>query len=123
MNAQDILKLVDAGFTRQEIMALAGGQLPVADVPAADPDAAVEPVPAPELDGASDPGPGLEDPPKPTDPPAPAEDPYAARFEAIDKTLNNLTKALQAAAIRSTEQPEKTMSLEDAMESIIKEYQ
>lgn len=67
INVDDILKLVNAGFTKAEIMQL--GAAPVSD-----------PAPAPEDDPA----------------PAPASDPAPAPEDITQKLLNGITGQLQA---------------------------
>ena len=111
MNAQEVLELVRAGFSRQEILNLVGA--PTVNPPAP---AANDPLPDPAP--AGDPAPGPD--------PAPAEaaagDPTESRFKAIESALKEVTAALQAAAIRHTEQPEASMTLEQAMEGIMNDY-
>lgn len=111
MNAQEVLELVRAGFSRQEILNLVG-------TPAGDPPAPAANDPLPDPAPAGDPAPGPD--PEPAEPTA--GDPTESRFKAIESALKEVTAALQAAAIRQTEQPNTTITLEDAMNAIAKEY-
>ena len=127
MNVETILKLIDAGFSHDEILALAQAHPNAAGVQDPAPAAAMPDRPAEGTMPEADPGPRVEAAAQLEDHPAeaaaaPAADPYAARFEAIEKTLNSMTKSLQAAAIRNTEQPGNIVTLEDAMEHIAEAY-
>ena len=127
MNVETILKLIDAGFTHDEILALVQERPNAAGVQDPAPAAAMPDRPTEGTMPETDPRPGveaaaqLEDHPAEAAP-APAADPYAARFEAIEKTLNSMTRTLQAAAIRNTAQPDNIVTLEDAMEHIAEAY-
>lgn len=127
MNVETILKLVDAGFTHDEILALAQARPNAAGVPDPAPAAAIPERPAEGTMPEANSGSGVEAAAQLEDHPAEAAaptatDPYAARFEAIEKTLNSMTKTLQAAAIRNTAQPDNIVTLEDAMEHIAEAY-
>ena len=111
MNAQEVLELVRAGFTRQEILNLVDAPAVNAGAPAPD-----DPLPDPAPTGDA-----TQEPVEVSSVSA-AADSTESRFTAIESALKEVTAALQAAAIRQTEQPQNTMTLEDAMESIIKEY-
>lgn len=126
MNVETILKLIDAGFSHDEILALAQARPNAVGVQDPAPAAAMPDRTAEGAMPEADPGPGMEAAAQLEDHPAeaaaPAADPYAARFEAIEKTLNSMTKTLQAAAIRNTAQPDNIITLEDAMEHIAEAY-
>lgn len=82
MNTEQILKLLDAGFTADEIRAM----LPKADPEPAD-DPAPEKKPEPEKDA---PAPA----PVPEEKPAPEkkeQDPYKETFDAIEKQIAEIT--------------------------------
>ena len=114
MNVQDILALVNAGFTRQEIMAMSQ---PEADPQPADP----QPAPAdPQPEAAPQPAPA--DPQPAADPPA-ADPPQPAGPGIADllKELQSLREAVQAGNRNSAQQPEQArVSGEDILAGIIR---
>lgn len=95
MDINQIVTLLNAGFTADEIRALQSR-----DVPAPEPEP--EPAPAP----APDPAPA----------PAPAPDQYAEVLSAISA----LTAAIQANGIAKSSQPELLQKRDDILASIIK---
>ena len=111
MNAQEVLELVRAGFSRQEILNLVDAPAVNAGAPAPD-----DPLPDPAPTGDA-----TQEPAEVSSVSA-AADANESRFTAIESALKEVTAALQAAAIRQTEQPTKTLSLEDAMEGIFQAY-
>lgn len=82
MNVKDIIALANAGFSAEQIAGLQAAEA------AAPEPAAADPQPAPE-------------PAQPEPAPEPAPDPVAAMLQRIGVALDNL----QAANIRSSEQP------------------
>lgn len=92
MEARDILKLVDAGFAHDEILALAGTAQPETAEPPKDEAPAVQPETAPE-------------------PVQPAADPNAERYDQLLEAMQKLTGAIQAGNILNSsnrEQPQLT---------------
>lgn len=112
MNTIDIMKLVNAGFTKAEIQAMAA-----ADTPAPAPDPAPTPAPAPAPDPAPDPAPAPADP----DPaPAPAPDPAGDAISKLTAEVTRLTTLVQKANLLNSEQPQiKRETPEDVIASII----
>ena len=111
MKAQEILQLMQGGFTHDEIM-----QLVTADtVP--DPAPAPEPAPAPVDEPA--PAPAPEPAPEPTPAPAPAADQPSLqdliKAQAdLQKQIAKLTSTIQANAISQSMQPGGVPSAPDA---------
>lgn len=112
MNTSDIMKLVNAGFTKAEIQAMAAADAP-APAPAADP--APAPAPAPAADPAPDPA------PVPAADPAPAPaDPAGDAISKLTAEVTRLTTLVQKANLLNSEQPElKRETPEDVIASII----
>ena len=101
MKAEDILKLIDAGFSHDEIIALDGP---------ADP----EPVQKPTVD------PEPEQAPEPQQAPAPAEDPNAKRYDELLQAVQKLTGAIQAGNIlNSNNRAEETKTAEQIMAEVL----
>lgn len=93
MKYDDIMKLVNAGFTAEQIQAMeAETALAPAPVPAPDP----TPAPAPITTQA----PATDPAPAPT--PAPAPD-LSATLGAMQQTINQLAAAVQAGMIRTAQ--------------------
>lgn len=110
METKDILKLIDAGFTADEIRAMLA---PATDTPQ-------DPAPEPEEKPASAP----EAAPAAGDPePAPV-DPYKEAFEAINKQMaemaDNITKISKAAFMPSMGDV-KPVGIEDVITRFFKE--
>ena len=89
MNLDDVLALVKAGFTREEISQL------LQPAPAADPAPAVDPVPV------ADPAPA----PAESAPAQPAQEQTPAWAQALGESLAALTKAVQTSNAMHDEQP------------------
>lgn len=101
MKAEDILKLIDAGFSHDEIIALDGP---------ADPE--------PVKESAVDPEP--EQAPEPQQAPAPAEDPNAKRYDELLQAVQKLTGAIQAGNIlNSNNRAEETKTAEQIMAEVL----
>lgn len=99
MNFSEIKQLLDAGFTRDDILSLAG--------------AASEPAPAPEPD--PEPAPAPEPEPEPA--PAPADDAIkalTASVAALSKTVTDMQKANAKAAEGGKAEP---MTADDVIKS------
>lgn len=98
MKYEDLMKLVNAGFTKAEIQAMVSAEQP-----------APEPAPAPE--------------PEPEPEPAPAPAPEANYNQAIQQLtdqVSQLTNLVQKSNLLRMEQPEvKQESAEDVIASII----
>lgn len=90
MNVKDIVALANAGFTAEQIAGLQAAEAAAPAPAPADP----QPAPAPQ-----EPAPAPA--PTPAPEPQPAPDPVAAMLQRIGVALDNL----QAANIRSSEQP------------------
>ena len=117
MNQEDILALVRAGFSRQEILAMNQTQPAPADQEPKDP----QPAPAdPQPEAAPQPAPA--DPQPAADPPA-ADPPQPAGPGIADllKELQSLREAVQAGNRNSAQQPEQArVSGEDILAGIIR---
>lgn len=101
MKAEDILKLVEAGFSKDEIIALNG---PAEHEPEKEP--AVDPEP--------------EQAPEPQQSPAPAEDPNAKRYDELLQAVQKLTGAIQAGNIlNSNNRAEETKTAEQIMAEVL----
>lgn len=101
MKAEDILKLIDAGFSHDEIIALDGP---------ADPE--------PEKEPAADPEPDQKQEPQQS--PAPAEDPNAKRYDELLQAVQKLTGAIQAGNIlNSNNRAEETKTAEQIMAEVL----
>lgn len=99
MTYDQILNLLNQGFTPADVMALQ--QMPA---PAPAPDPAPAPAPAP------DPAPA----------PAPQPDPAPAWAEELNQSIKLMTNAMHANAIMQQQQPEvKTITAEEALANII----
>lgn len=106
MKPEELLKLVNAGFTKQEIMAMFGTATDLAPEP--------EPAPAPE----PEPAPALEPEPEPAV--APAPDPAAEAIAKLTQQVSNLTSIVQRSNLLMSEQPViKDTKPEDIIASII----
>ena len=113
MNTEQILALVNAGFTKQEILTMAAAAAP-------DPEPAPEPVPAPPAEAVPEPEPVPEPVPaaEPKPEPEPEKGPTLADVLA---GITKLTGAIQANAIASSvvpQQPRETA--EDMIAQIIR---
>ena len=96
MNTENILKLVEAGFTKEDILALAGTAQPEEAMP-------------PNDETPAQPEPVKEQPAQPA--PEPAADPNAARYTELLEAMQKLTGAIQAGNILNSsnrEQPQLT---------------
>lgn len=101
MKAEDILKLINAGFSHDEIIAL--------DVPANP-----EPVKEPAVD------PEPEQAPEPQQAPAPAEDLNEKRYDELLQAVQKLTGAIQAGNIlNSNNRAEETKTAEQIMAEVL----
>lgn len=101
MKAEDILKLVDAGFSKDEIIALNNP-------------AEHEPVKEPTVD------PEPEQTQEPQRTPAPAEDLNAKRYDELLQAVQKLTGAIQAGNIlNSNNRAEETKTAEQIMAEVL----
>ena len=101
MNAENILKLVDAGFSKEEILALTGTAQPTeANAPQ---EAPAEPEPTPEPQ------------------PAPVQkDPNEDRYNELLEAMQKLTGAIQAGNIlNSSNKEQPQMSAEDILAEVV----
>ena len=103
MKYEEIMNLVNAGFTKDEILRLAG--MAPAE-PAADPEPAPAPAPAPE--------------PQPAPAPAPAQvaQPQDMLGQILGK-FDEMSKAMQDLAIKNSQQP-KPETADDILAAIIR---
>lgn len=102
MNAESILKLVDAGFTHDEILALAGTAQSETAEPPKDEAPAVQPEPEPE-------------PEKPAQP-----DPNEVRYNELLAAMQKLTGAIQAGNIlNSSNREDPQPSAEDILAQVV----
>lgn len=101
MKAEDILKLIDAGFSHDEIISLDGP---------ADPEPVKEPAVDPEPVQAQE----------PQQAPAPAEDPNEKRYEELLQAVQKLTGAIQAGNIlNSNNRAKETKTAEQVMAEVL----
>ena len=101
MTYQELMKLVNAGFTKQEILAITG-QLNAE--PSPEPAKAQDPVPDPE----------------PAKAPEPQPDQNQAAIDKLTEQVTKLTTLVQKSNILMSEQPElKQQTAEDIVASII----
>lgn len=115
MNYSELMKLVNAGFTKQEILAITG-QLNAepSPEPAKAPDPVPDPVPDPEPAKAPEPI------PEPAKAPDPVPDPTQSALDQLTAQVTKLTTLVQRFNILNSEQPElKQQTAEDIVASII----
>lgn len=108
MTIDQIMKLLDAGYTKEEIAALTSDPEPA-------PEVKPEPVPpAPEPEVKTDPEPA----------PEPAADQTGARLDALEKSIASLIKTIQVSNVNNkniqTLPTDSTKIVDDAMASIIR---
>ena len=108
MTINEIMKLLDAGYTKEEIAALE----------APEPEVKTDPEPAPEPEVKTDPEPA------PEVKPAPAEDQTGNRLDALEKSIASLIKTIQVSNVNNKNIPtlpsDSTKIVDDAMASIIR---
>ena len=110
MTVNEIMRLLDAGYTKEEIAALTSDPEPV-------PEVKPDPVPpAPEPEVKTDPEPAPE--------PEPAADQTGARLDALEKSIASLIKTIQVSNVNNKNIPtlptDSTKIVDDAMASIIR---
>jgi hypothetical protein len=93
MKLEDILTLLNAGYTKADIEKLSADPVPT---PAPAPDPTPVPTPAPAPDPTPDPTPAPAPDPTPDPTPAPAPDPAQALKTVLDGFANDFAKKLQA---------------------------
>lgn len=107
MTFDQLMKLLDAGFTKQEIMALNGTPVP-------------EPAPAPQPEPEPDPAPAPQPEPEPAPQPEPAPAPAPQNDQAaILAKLEELNQTIIRSNINNSRQPE-TESVDDILATIIR---
>ncbi len=105
MNAENILKLIDAGFTKDEILALSGSGQPEEAEPS-------------KVEAPAEPEPIKEQPAQPA--PEPAADPNAARYTELLEAMQKLTGAIQAGNIlNSSNREDPQLSPADVIAEVI----
>ena len=103
------MKLVNAGFTKQEILAITGQ---LSAEPAPEPAKAPDPVQEPDPVKAPD--------PEPAKAPDPVPDPTQSALDQLTAQVTKLTTLVQRSNILNSEQPElKQQTAEDIIASII----
>ncbi len=101
MNTESILKLVEAGFNKEDILALAGTAQPTGAEPPKD-----EPASQPE--------------PEPAPAPAPQPDPNQERYDQLLEAMQKLTGAIQAGNIlNSSNREDPQLSPEDILAEVV----
>ena len=108
MTVNEIMRLLDAGYTKEEIAALTSDSEPA-------PEVKPEPVPpAPEPEVKTDPEPA----------PEPAADQTGARLDALEKSIASLIKTIQVSNVNNkniqTLPTDSTKIVDDALASIIR---
>lgn len=106
MNLNEIFKLIDAGFTKQDILALAGSQQT---------ETKTEPKEEPKPEPKQEP----KEEPKTEPKPEPQETETDKLVKALGLQVEGLTKALQASNIRNTEHAGQEESVDDILAKII----
>ena len=110
MTIDQIMKLLDAGYTKEEIATLTSDPEPAPEV---------KPEPATEPEVKTDPEPV---PPAPE--PEPAADQTGARLDALEKSIASLIKTIQVSNVNNkniqTLPNDSTKIVDDAMASIIR---
>ena len=109
MTVNEIMRLLDAGYTKEEIAALTSDPEPA-------PEVKPEPEPAPEVKPEPEPAPEVK--------PEPAEDQTGARLDALEKSIASLIKTIQVSNVNDkhiqTLPNDTTKIVDDAMASIIR---
>ena len=85
MNTELLGKMLDAGFTKDEILSLVGTEPKPEPVPDPEPDPTPEPTPNPDPEPVPD----------PEQNPTPAPDPMEKRLDGIESKIADLVKAMQ----------------------------
>lgn len=117
MDAETILKLVNAGFTKEDIMGLGNvqAQTPTQAEPAE------EPEPVPVLEVAEEPVAVATPTPQPTPAPTPVPEQAQPSMTDVMREIARLTSAVQANAIANSSLPVQTgVNVDNVMASIIK---
>lgn len=116
MTIEQITSLVNAGFTKEEILALQNSEPVISSVPAPEPK---EPEPDPEPKKEPEPEPKKEADPEPKHE-IKLEDVIKSNQEVMEN-ITKLTAAIQANAIRTAIQPQQVDNYtpEDALAEII----
>ena len=96
MNVEQIIKMIDAGYTKEEIEKM------------------TQPEPKPEPEPKTEPEPEPEPKTEPKTEPKPADDP-------VLKELQDLKKAVYAMNIMQSSQPPKSESVDDILAKALKE--
>ena len=109
MTVNEIMRLLDAGYTKEEIAALTSDPEPA-------PEVKPDPEPAPEVKPEPEPAPEVK--------PEPAEDQTGARLDALEKSIASLIKTIQVSNVNNkniqTLPTDSTKIVDDAMASIIR---
>ena len=109
MTIDQIMKLLDAGYTKEEIATLTSDPEPA-------PEVKPDPEPAPEVKPEPEPAPEVK--------PEPAEDQTGARLDALEKSIASLIKTIQVSNVNNkniqTLPTDSTKIVDDAMASIIR---
>lgn len=100
MKIEDIIALAGAGFSKQDIIRIAG----TGSTPAPAPAPILTPTPAPE--------------PAPVSAPVPAQDVFNQRMGVLDNRLDEITRLIQVGNLSNSQIPEPPTT-EDMLASII----
>ena len=100
MNVEQIIKMIDAGYTKEEIEKMTQPEPEPKQEPKLEPEPKQEPKPEPK--------------PEPKQEPKPADDP-------VLKELQDLKKAVYAMNIMQSSQPPKSESVDDILAKALKE--
>ena len=111
MTVNEIMRLLDAGYTKEEIAALTSDP---------EPEQKPEPEEKPEPEQKPEP----EEKPEPEPKPEPAEDQTGTRLDALEKSIASLIKTIQVSNVNNKSIPtlpaDSTKIVDDAMASIIR---
>lgn len=109
LTGEQVLTMIEAGFTADEIRPFATADTIPPEIPAEDPNPAEDP--------ATDPEPA-------EDPPAQPEQVNRSEFEELKNTIAELTKTIQMNNIltASKNTPEKTLTPDEAADAAIKAF-
>lgn len=115
MKVDEILKLIDAGYTKEEIAALSGDPQPQPE-PKPEPEQKQEPEPKPEPDQKQEPEPKPE--------PEPQPDQTNQRLDKLETSIATLIKTIQVSNVNNMmirHDPDPiTKQVDDALASIIR---
>lgn len=115
MNISEVGLLLNAGFTKDEIVALMGNDPQPSGDPAPDPEPAGDPAPDPEPSGSPAPD------PEPSGDPAPSGELQSA-VDGLQKTVNDLLKTVKAMQADNVKKASGGKAEVKTSEDVIKDF-